>query len=130
MRKFTAILVSTLLMLVLVSGCKTESTTILNSGYKIFYGGSQIEVNVRELKVDGGRTTARVRFLNLGSEELHSIEAQVDFVDANGETIASYIIQETYDTPITIGESFSETAECDSNSKIKGVYVSEYVPES
>ena len=130
MRKFTAILVSTLLMLVLVSGCKAESTTILNSGYKIFYGGSQIEVNVRELKVDGGRTTTRVRFLNLGSEELGSIEAQVDFVDANGETIASYIIQETYDTPITIGESFSETAECDSDSKIKGVYVSEYVPES
>jgi len=130
MRKFTAILFSTILMLALLTGCKTESTTTLNSGYKIFYGGSQIEATVRELKVDGGRTTARVRFLNLGSEELTSIEAQVDFIDANGETIASYIIQETYDTPVAIGESFSETAECDTNSKIKGVYVSEYVPES
>lgn len=130
MRKLVVITLAILSVLVLLSGCKTESSTTLNTGSKIFYGGSQIETTVRELKVDGGKTTARIRFLNLGSEDLTSIEAQVEFIDADGKTIATAIIQETFDTPITVGESFSETAECDSNSKIKGVYVTEYVPES
>jgi hypothetical protein len=130
MRKIAALLLSMLMLLVLLSGCKTESTTILNSSSKIFYGGSQIETTVRELKVDGGTTTARIRFLNLGTEELSSIEAQVEFIDANGETIATYIIQDKFKTPVAIGDSFSETAECDTNSKIKGVYITEYVPES
>lgn len=129
MRKMISIIVISISLLLLIGGCKTESTTILNAEYKIFYGGSQIETTVRELKVDGGRTTARIRFLNLGSEELNSIEALVEFVDATGETIASYVIQETFDAPVAIGASFSETAECDTNSKIKNVYVSEYVPE-
>ena len=130
MRKLVVTALAVLSILVLLSGCKTESSTTLNTSSKIFYGGSQIETTVRELKVDGGKTSARIRFLNLGSEDLTSIEAQVEFIDADGKTIATTIIQETFDTPITVGESFSETAECDSNSKIKGVYVSEYVPES
>jgi hypothetical protein len=130
MRKLVVTTLAVLSILVLLSGCKTETSTILNSSYKIFYGGSQIETTVRELKVDGGKTSARIRFLNLGSEDLTSIEVQVEFIDADGKTIATTIIQETFDTPITVGESFSESAECDSNSKIKGVYVSEYVPES
>ena len=128
MRKLTFIFVFALAFVLLLSGCKTESTTTLNSEYKIVYGGSQIEATVRELKVDGGRTTARIRFLNLGSEELSSIEAQIEFIDGNGEIISTYIVQETFDTPIAIGASFSETAECDTNSKIKGVYVTEYLP--
>ncbi len=130
MRKLVVTTLAVLSILVLLSGCKTETSTTLNSSYKIFYGGSQIETTVRELKVDGGKTSARIRFLNLGSEDLTSIEVQVEFIDADGKTIATTIIQETFDTPITVGESFSESAECDSNSKIKGVYVSEYVPES
>jgi len=130
MRKISVVFLAVLMMVALLSGCKTESSTILNTGSKIFYGGSQIETTVRELKVDGGTTTARVRFLNLGSEELGSIEALVEFVDAKGETIASFVIQDTFETPVPVGESFSETAECDSNSKIKNVIVSEYVPQS
>ncbi|HWQ97528.1 MAG TPA: hypothetical protein VN538_05520 [Clostridia bacterium] len=130
MRKISVVFLTVLMMVALLSGCKTESSTILNTGSKIFYGGSQIETTVRELKVDGGTTTARVRFLNLGSEELASIEALVEFVDAKGETIASFVIQDTFETPVPVGESFSETAECDSNSKIKNVIVSEYVPQS
>ena len=129
MRKFLTVTLVLVSVLVLLTGCKTESKTTLNTGYKIFYGGSQIEATVRELKVDGGTTSARIRFLNLGSEELGSIEAEVEFIDSDGKTIATYIIQETFETPIPVGESFSETAECDSNSKIKGVYVSEYEPE-
>ena len=128
MRKIIFVLMVALSFVLLLSGCKTESTTTLNSEYQIVYGGSQIEATVRELKVDGGRTTARIRFLNLGSEELGSIEAQIEFIDGNGEIISTYIVQETFDTPIAIGESFSETAECDTNSKIKGVYVTEYEP--
>ena len=128
MRKLSIILISALALVLLLSGCKTQSATTLNSEYTIVYGGSQIETTVRELKVDGGRTTARIRFLNLGSEELFSIEAQVEFIDAAGEIISTYIVSETYDTPIAVGESFSETAECDTNSKIKGVYVTEYEP--
>lgn len=130
MRKISVVFLTVLMMVALLSGCKTETSTILNTGSKIFYGGSQIETTVRELKVDGGTTTARVRFLNLGSEELGSIEALVEFVDAKGETIASFVIQDTFETPVPVGESFSETAECDSNSKIKNVIVSEYVPQS
>jgi hypothetical protein len=130
MRKFGILFLTVLMSVFLLGGCKTESTTILNTGSKIFYGGSQIETTVRELKVDGGTTTARVRFLNLGSEELGSIEALVEFVNAKGETIASFVIQDTFETPVAVGESFSETAECDSNSKIKNVIVSEYVPQS
>ena len=129
MRKTITIIAIAILLLSMLAGCKAKSTTILNTEYKIFYGGSQIETTVRELKVDGGRTTARIRFLNLGSEELGSIEALVEFVDATGETIASYVVQETFDTPVAVGASFSETAECDSDSKIKSVYVSEYIPE-
>ena len=130
MRKIFILIFAVLMTVALLSGCKTESTTILNTGSKIFYGGSQIETTVRELKVDGGTTTARVRFLNLGSEELTSIEALVEFVNPKGETIASFVIQDTFSTPVAIGDSFSETAECDSNSKIKNVIVSEYVPQS
>jgi len=130
MRKIAITFLSILVLVLALSGCKAESTTILNTSSKIFFGGCQIETTVRELKVDGGTTTARVRFLNLGSEELTSIEAQVDFVDANGETISTFIIQKTFETPVPIGESFSETAECDTNSKIKNVVVTEYVPQS
>ena len=128
MRKFTAILLLAFTCVLLLSSCKTESTTTLNSEYKIVYGGSQIEATVRELKVDGGNTTARIRFLNLGSEELSSIEAMIEFIDGNGKVISTYVVQETFDTPIAVGASFSETAECDTNSKIKGVYVTEYLP--
>lgn len=117
-------------LLFVAAGCKAESTTILNTESKLFYGGSQIEVTVRELKVDGGKTTARIRFLNLGTEELNSIQALVEFIDKNGDTIKSAVIDATFDAPVPVGESFSESAECDSSSKITGVYVSEYVPES
>ena len=129
MRKISVVFLTVLMMVALLSGCKTESSTILNTGSKIFYGGSQIETTVRELKVDGGTTSARVRFLNLGTEELTSIEAQVDFIDAKGEVVTTVVISDTFDTPVAIGDSFSETAECDSNSHIKGVVVSEYTPE-
>ena len=116
--------------LLVSAGCKTTSTTILNSEYKIFYGGSQIEATVRELSIDGGTTSVRVHFLNLGTEELGSLEALVEFVDANGEVIATSVISATYDTPLAVGESVSETVSCDSDSRIKGVYVSDYTPES
>ena len=130
MRKILTVALSSIALLVLLTACKTESSTILNAGSKIFYGGSQIETTVRELKVDGGTTSARVRFLNLGTEELTSIQAQVDFIDAKGEVITTVVISDTFATPVAIGDSFSETAECDSNSHIKGVVVSEYNPES
>jgi hypothetical protein len=119
-----------LAMLLIAAGCKTTSTTILNTEDKIFYGGSQIETTVRELTVDGGTTSARIRFLNLGTEELGSLEAQVEFIDSKGDTIATSIISKTYETPVAVGDSVSETASCDSDSRIKGVYVTEYVPES
>lgn len=119
-----------LAMLLIAAGCKTTSTTILNTEDKIFYGGSQIETTVRELTVDGGTTSARIRFLNLGTEELGSLEAQVEFIDSKGDTIATSIISKTYETPVAVGDSVSETASCVSDSRIKGVYVTEYVPES
>ncbi len=117
-----------LLLLAFLAGCKTESTTILNTTSKLFYGGSQIETTVRELKVDGGKTTARIRFLNLGTEDLDSIEALVEFIDRDGNTIASCVVSDTFNTSVSVGESFSETAECDSDSRITGVYVTAYVP--
>ena len=129
MRKILTVFVSTLAIFLLLAACKTESSTILNTGSKIFYGGSQIETTVHELKVSGGTTSARVRFLNLGTEELSSIEAQVDFIDANGKVITTVILSDTFSTPVAVGDSFSETAECDSDSHIKGVVVSEYTPE-
>jgi hypothetical protein len=128
MRKLFVLSFLILLLLFTAVGCKTESTTILNTEFKIFYGGSQLETTVRELKVDGGKTTARIRFLNLGTEELTSIEALVEFVDAQGDTVSSVVISDTFDTPVAVGASFSQTAECDSNSHIKGVYVTEYTP--
>ena len=129
MRKFLTVVLSSLALLVFLTACKAESSTILNTVSKIFYGGSQIETTVRELKVDGGTTSARVRFLNLGTEELTSIEAQVDFIDAKGEVVTTVVISDTFDTTVAIGDSFSETAECESNSHITGVVVSEYSPE-
>ena len=116
--------------LLLSAGCKTTSATYLNSEYKIFYGGSQIEATVRELAVDGGTTSVRIHFLNLGTEELGSLEALVEFVDANGEVVTSSVISATYDTPLAVGDSVSETVSCDSDSRITGVYVSDYTPES
>ena len=124
-RFFTAALV--LLMLV-SAGCKQTSSTTLNSEYKIFYGGCQIEATVRELTVDGGTTTARIHFLNLGSETLSSLQALVEFVDAEGNTIESDVLDLTFSTEITVGEGFSETATCKSNEKIVNVYVAEYTP--
>lgn len=124
-RFFSAALV--LLMLV-SAGCKQTSSTTLNSEYKIFYGGCQIEATVRELTVDGGTTTARIHFLNLGSETLSSLQALVEFVDAEGNTIDSDVLDLTFNTEITVGEGFSETATCKSNEKIVNVYVTEYTP--
>ena len=118
-----------LVFLLATAGCKTTSTKILNSEYKIFYGGSQIEATVRELSVDGGNTSARVHFLNLGTEELNSLEALVEFVDANGDVVTSSVINVTFDTPLAVGDSDSETVTCDSDSRIKGIFVSEYTPE-
>lgn len=124
-RFLTAALV--LLMLV-AAGCKETSSTTLNSEYKIFYGGCQIEATVRELTVDGGTTIARIHFLNLGSETLSSLQALVEFVDAEGNTIESDVLDLTFSEEITVGESFSESARCKSNDKIVNVYVSEYTP--
>lgn len=116
-------------ILLAVAGCKATSTTVLNTEFKIFYGGSQIETTVRELIVDGGTTSARIRFLNLGTEELNSLEALVEFIDANGEVIATSVINSTYPEPIAVGDSVSETVTCDSDNRIKGIFVSEYTPE-
>jgi hypothetical protein len=115
-------------LLIFCAACKTVSTTILNTESKIFYGGSQIETTVRELSVDGGKTTARIRFRNLGSETLGSLEALVEFTDADGNTIASDVISETYSEAIEVGASVSETAKCNSDDRIVGVYVTEYTP--
>lgn len=128
MRKLTLLVLLLFAVLFFAAGCKTESTTFLNTESKLFYGGSQLEVTVRELKVDGGKTTARIRFLNLGTEELDSIQALVKFIDAQGNTIASDVVSDTFEAPVPVGESFSETAECNSDSKIKGVFVTDYVP--
>lgn len=129
MRKFLTVVLSSLALMLLLTACKAESSRIINVGSTIFYGGSQIETTVRELKVDGGTTSARVRFLNLGTEELASIQAQVDFIDAKGEVVTTVVISDTFESPVAVGDSFSETAECDSNSRIKSVVVSEYTPE-
>lgn len=128
MRRFAAALLIAILFVAF--GCKTTSTTILNTGYKIFYGGSQIETTVRELTVDGGTTSARIRFLNLGTEELSSLEALVEFVGSDGDVIATSLISTTYSSPIAVGDSVSETATCDSDTRIKGVYVTGVTPES
>ena len=128
MKRIAALLLIAILLTVV--GCKTTSTTVLNTEFKIFYGGSQIETTVRELIVDGGTTSARIRFLNLGTEELNSLEALVEFIDANGEVIATSVINSTYPEPIAVGDSVSETVTCDSDSRIQGVYVTDYVPES
>lgn len=130
MRKTISAVLLTLSLFLFLVGCKAESTTILNTESKLFYGGSQIEVTVRELKVDGGKTSARIRFLNLGTEELSSIQALVEFVDKDGNTVKSAVIDDAFDAAVPVGESFSETVECDSSSKIINVYVTEYVPES
>ena len=127
MKRIAALLLIAILLTVV--GCKTTSTTVLNTEFKIFYGGSQIETTVRELIVDGGTTSARIRFLNLGTEELNSLEALVEFIDANGEVIATSVINATYPTPVAVGDSVSETVTCDSDSRIKGIFVSEYTPE-
>jgi hypothetical protein len=116
------------LLLLVSAGCKETSTTTLNSEYKIFYGGCQIEATVRELTVDGGTTTARIHFLNLGSETLTALQALVEFVDADGNTIDSDVLDVTFDTEVAVGEGFSENAICKSNDKIVNVYVSEYTP--
>ena len=70
------------------------------------------------------------RFGGQGTQlpEIAKLEVVQEFIDAAGEIISTYIVSETFDTPIAVGESFSETAECDTNSKIKGVYVTEYEP--
>jgi len=115
-------------LLLLCTACKTVSTTILNTESKIYYGGSQIETTVRELSVDGGKTTARIRFRNLGGEALDSLEALVEFVDKQGNTIATDVISATYTEAIEVGSSVSETAECKSDDRITGVYVTEYTP--
>lgn len=127
-RRFAAALLIAILLV--ATGCKTTSTTILNTEYKIFYGGSQIETTVRELTVDGGTTSARIRFLNLGTEELDSLEALVEFIDADGDVIATSLVSATYSSPIAVGDSVSEIATCDSDSRIKGVYVTGAAPES
>lgn len=127
-RRFASAL---LIAILLVSiGCKTTSTTILNTENKIFYGGSQIETTVRELTVDGGTTSARIRFLNLGTEELSSLEALVEFIDADGNVVATSLISATYSSPIAVGESVSEVASCNSDTRIKSVYVTGYTPQS
>ncbi len=130
LRKYAVAALAMLSLIFFAVGCKSSSTTILNTESKIFYGGSQIETTVRELRVDGGKTTARIRFLNMGTEELTSIEALVEFIDKDGNTIASYVISDTFAEPVEVGASFSETAECDSDSAIKGVYVTDYNPGS
>ncbi|MEN6338859.1 MAG: hypothetical protein ABFD03_01900 [Clostridiaceae bacterium] len=119
---------SLILLMLFAAACKTESTTVLNSEYKVFYGGCQIEATVRELTVDGGTTTARIHFLNLGSETLAELEVLVEFLDAEGNTIDSDVLNLTYDPTIAVGEGFSESASCKSNDKIVGVYVEEYTP--
>lgn len=115
-------------LLLLAGACKTVSTTTLNSESKIFYGGSQIETTVRELTVDGGKTSARIHFINLGTETLGSLQALVEFVDANGDTIATDTIDETFSDEIAVGDGFSLTASCKSDDKIVGVVVSEVTP--
>lgn len=116
----------TVLVMLLLCACKTVTTTILNTESKIYYGGSQIEANVRELSVDGGKTTARIRFTNLGGDSLDSLEAFVEFVDSEGEAVASDIISLTFDNAVEAGENFSATAKCDSDDRIVDVIVSSY----
>ncbi len=114
------------MLFVLFCSCKTVSTTILNTESKIFYGGCQIETTVRELSVDGGKTTARIRFLNLGSDSLDSLEALVEFVDAEGNTSATAVISQPFTEEIVAGDSVSVTASCDSDERIVNVFVYEY----
>lgn len=121
---FALVLVS---LLLLAGACKKVSTTTLNIDSKIYYGGSQIETTVRELTVDGGTTTARIHFINLGTEELTSLEASVEFLDANGDTIDTDTINETFADAIAVGDGFSLTASCKSDDRIVSVYVTEAV---
>lgn len=123
-------LVGTLLMLTVILtalsalACKERSTTILNKEATIYYGDSQIEATARELTVDGGRTSVRIRFVNLSGVSLESLKAHVDFVDAHGGVIASDEIELTFTEPLTVGDSVSGTAYCESNRRIRSVLIS------
>lgn len=115
-------------LLLLAGACKTVSSKTLNTESKIYYGGSQIETTVRELSVDGGTTSARIHFINLGTETLGSLQALIEFVDANGDTIATATIDETFTDEIAVGDGFSLTASCKSDDRIVNVVVSEATP--
>jgi len=108
----------------LALGCKEQSTTILNKETTIYFGGSQIEATVRELTVDGGQTSVRVRFVNISGSPLEELKAHVDFVDADGAVLVSDEIELSFHEPLTVGDSVSGTASCKSNERIVGVVLS------
>ncbi|GEM_PF-2256032 len=113
------------LLLFFAAACSKEpSVTMLNTVDTIYCDGCQIETTVRELTVDGNQTTARIRFLNLGNTTLDALNALVEFVDADGNVIATYEVQLQFDESLAVGDSVSATARCERDDRIVGVVVS------
>lgn len=127
MRRFVSLLLA-MLLIISFSACKTQRQTTLDSVDVFYCDGCKIEATARELTVDGGTTSARIRFANMGSDPLGYIDALVEFVDAAGDTIASDVIHILFEAPLEVGDGVSATAICDSDARITGVYVSLYEP--
>lgn len=120
----TAVALAAVLIASFCLACKEQSVTMLNKEATIYYGDSQIEATARELTVDGGRTSVRVRFVNISGSSLETLSAHVEFVDADGGVIASDEIELTFEEPLAVGDSVSGTARCDSDERIVSVVLS------
>ena len=120
----TSIALAAVLIASFTFACKEQSTTMLNKEATIYFGDSQIEATARELTVDGGRTAVRVRFVNISGSPLESLDASVDFVDIDGNVIASDEITLTFEEPLAVGDGVSATARCNSDDRIVSVALS------
>lgn len=129
----TAFLLTVLLLLPCL-GCGNKEdapkheTITLNSVNKFFANGVLLEANVRELTYDGNDASVRIRFTNLGDDPIGGIDANIRFLDKDGNLLFEEGLHVVFEVALYKDETFSANVSCNGRDvrKITGVSVVEW----
>lgn len=126
-----ALLLLTAALLLLCAGCQSEEdkpkyeTLTLNTVDKFFCNGVLLEANVRELNYDGNDASVRIRFTNLGDDPIDGIDANVRFLDADGNLLFEEGLHLAFEEALYRDETVSASVSCSGRDvrRIAGVSV-------
>ena len=114
------ILISAFILLTALCGCGGNEdevkarydTVTLNTANNFFCNGTVLEANARELTYDGNDASVRIRITNIGDDPVESVDANVRFLDADGNMLFERALHQPLAEKLYKDETFTVNIDC------------------